>query len=56
MIKVNIPIVVVNIPVLFDFVQPDNTIKRDREIIPNIKVPNPRFLGKFKSPLSIARG
>ena len=48
-INVNIPIIVVNIPVLFDLVQPDNAIRTDSVIIPSMKAANPTILGKSKS-------
>ena len=55
-INVNIPIVVVNIPVLFDLVQPDSDIKTDKVIIPSTKLANPTILGKSKSLFSNFRG
>ncbi len=54
--NVNIPIIVVNIPVLFDLVQPDNAIKTDNVIIPTMKAANPTILGKFRSLFSNLRG
>jgi hypothetical protein len=55
-INVNIPIIVVNTPVLFDLVQPDNAIKIDKAIIPSTKAANPPIFGKLKSLFSNFRG
>lgn len=55
-INVNIPIIVVNVPVIFDLVQPDNAIKTDSVIIPRMKAANPIILGKSKSLFSNFRG
>ena len=55
-INVNIPIIVVNIPVLFDLVQPDNAIRADSVIIPSMKAANPTILGKSKALFSNFRG
>lgn len=55
-IKVRTPIIVVNIPVFLDLVQPERAIKTERAMIPNIKVIKPMIFGSARSAFSTLKG